>query len=57
MQEIKKDDVEEVGGGLSLPGDPFGFPYPQPMPAPLPGPRIPGPIPVPEQMTDGQQAV
>jgi hypothetical protein len=53
MQEIPKDDVEEVGGGLSAPRYPF--PYPDPMPAPWPGPHIPGPIPVPEPVTDSQQ--
>lgn len=53
MQEIHKDDVEEVGGGLSFPGDPTGLP--QPLPAPLPGPRIPGPV--PEPLTDLDRAV
>lgn len=51
MQQIKKEVVEEVGGGVSLPSDPFGVPYPQPLPAPLPGPR-----PFPEPLTDWQQA-
>jgi hypothetical protein len=51
MQDIDKQDTEEVGGGVQLPGDPFGFPIPQPMPAPWPGPR-PNPLPGPEPLTD-----
>jgi hypothetical protein len=45
MQDIDKQDAEEVGGGVQLPGDPFGFPIPRPAPWPAPGP-MPGPEPL-----------
>lgn len=42
MQEINKDDVEEVSGGIRLPDQ--GFPLPNPFPCPGPNPDpFPGP--------------
>ena len=43
MQEINKDDVEDVSGGILLPDR--GFPLPEPFPFPCPGPD---PFPSPE---------
>jgi hypothetical protein len=47
MQEINKDEVEDVGGGLQFPGS--GIPG---MPTPLPGPGWPNPCPVPNPFAD-----
>jgi hypothetical protein len=50
MQEINKDDVEDVSGGVRFPG-----PAPVPgmddipgLPNPFPGPGWPNPCPMPE---------
>ncbi|MFO0145104.1 MAG: hypothetical protein ACK54C_07230 [Betaproteobacteria bacterium] len=47
MQEINKDEVEDVGGGLQFPGS--GIPG---MPTPLPGPGWPNPCPAPNPLSD-----
>ena len=51
MQEINKDEVEDVGGGLQFPGS--GIPG---MPTPLPGPGWPNPCPVPNPFAETKRA-
>lgn len=48
MQEIEKDDVEDVSGGILVPNQ--GLPLPDGFPLPCPGPR-PVPFPNPEDNT------
>lgn len=51
MQEIKKDEIDDVSGGyVRLPGqdDPFDLPNPMPgLPGPFPDPGCPYPTPMP----------
>ncbi|MCE2645869.1 MAG: hypothetical protein LW835_11795 [Burkholderiaceae bacterium] len=45
MQEINKDEVEDVGGGLQFPDS--GIPG-----MPMPGPGWPNPCPAPNPLSD-----
>jgi hypothetical protein len=48
MQEIKQDEIDEVGGGLSYP-TPLPSDDTPGMPTPWPGPKFPNPCPDPLQ--------